>query len=170
MAVRVIFFSFACVHDRLTVFSFTCRYYIRESKSSKRWLLLLEGEQELRYTPCRRPSVISIPPSFDVCLGGWYCLSKHTCDYRMKTNRALMSSSPWPRTRKGTKYRFPSFFLLNFPATLKEENQQWKNTQARIIYLNVRQLGSYAPGFCIFRKHYHQCEPSPFDRNRNSVS
>lgn len=162
---------FACVHDRLSVFSFTYRYYIRESKSSKRWLLLLEGEQELRYTLWRRPpSVISILPSFYVCLGGWYCYSKHTCDYRMKMTRALMSSSPWTQTRKGTKYRFPSFSLLNFPATLKVGTQQWKNTQARIIYLNMGQLGSYAPGVCIFRKRYHQYESSPFDRNRNSVS
>lgn len=132
------------MHDRLTVFLFTCRYYIRESKSSKRWLLLLEGEQELRSAPCRRPaSVISIPASFCLCLGGWYCFSKHSCDSRMKTMRALMSSSPWPRTRKGTKYRFPSFFfLLNFPATLKEETQQWENTQGRRICLNIRQLGS----------------------------
>lgn len=155
------------MHDRLTVFLFTCRYYIRESKSSKRWLLLLEGEQELDEDADPMDLLVSspsLPPPVYV-LGGWYCFSKHSCDYRMKTTRALMSSSPWPRTRKGTKYRF----LLNFPATLKE-NQQWENAQAPIIHLNIWQLGSCAPGFCIFRKHYHHCESSPFDRKGNFVS
>uniref|UniRef100_H2U3J2 Notum, palmitoleoyl-protein carboxylesterase n=1 Tax=Takifugu rubripes TaxID=31033 RepID=H2U3J2_TAKRU len=72
-------------------------YYIRESKSSKRWLLLLEG--------------------------GWYCFSKHSCDYRMKTTRALMSSSPWPQTRKGTGILSPK----------PEENPYWWN--ANMVFL-----------------------------------
>lgn len=46
-----------CVHDMFTMFKvilfiyslflvLSCRYYLRESKGSKRWLLYLEGEDE----------------------------------------------------------------------------------------------------------------------------
>lgn len=44
------------------------------------------------------------------------------------------------------------------------------NARVQIIYLNTWQLGSYTSAFHIFSKHDNQCEPSLFDRNRNSVS
>uniref|UniRef100_A0A2K6Q3E0 Notum, palmitoleoyl-protein carboxylesterase n=1 Tax=Rhinopithecus roxellana TaxID=61622 RepID=A0A2K6Q3E0_RHIRO len=52
------------------------RYYLKESRGSRRWLLFLEG--------------------------GWYCFNRENCDSRYNTMRRLMSSRDWPRTRTGT--------------------------------------------------------------------
>ncbi|TNM85448.1 hypothetical protein fugu_007719 [Takifugu bimaculatus] len=64
-------------------------YYIRESKGSPRWLLFLEG--------------------------GWYCISKDTCDYRFQTMKTLMGSSSWSQTRRGRGILSPK----------PEENPYW---------------------------------------------
>ncbi|XP_071038282.1 palmitoleoyl-protein carboxylesterase notum1 isoform X2 [Parasteatoda tepidariorum] len=48
-------------------------YYIRESRSSKRWIIFLEG--------------------------GWYCFDEKSCNNRWTRSRNLMSSSLWPDTR-----------------------------------------------------------------------
>ncbi|XP_003972118.3 palmitoleoyl-protein carboxylesterase notum1a-like [Takifugu rubripes] len=64
-------------------------YYIRESKGSPRWLLFLEG--------------------------GWYCISKDTCDSRFQTMKTLMGSSSWSQTRRGRGILSPK----------PEENPYW---------------------------------------------
>ncbi|XP_055944933.1 palmitoleoyl-protein carboxylesterase notum1-like isoform X1 [Argiope bruennichi] len=48
-------------------------YYIRESRSSKRWIIYLEG--------------------------GWYCFDEKSCNHRWSRSRNLMSSTMWPETR-----------------------------------------------------------------------
>ncbi|GIY51208.1 palmitoleoyl-protein carboxylesterase NOTUM [Caerostris darwini] len=48
-------------------------YYIRESRSSKRWIIYLEG--------------------------GWYCFDEKSCNHRWSRSRNLMSSTLWPETR-----------------------------------------------------------------------
>ncbi|GFX63500.1 palmitoleoyl-protein carboxylesterase NOTUM [Trichonephila clavipes] len=49
------------------------QYYIRESRSSKRWIIYLEG--------------------------GWYCFDEKSCNHRWSRSRNLMSSTLWPETR-----------------------------------------------------------------------
>ncbi|XP_075035842.1 palmitoleoyl-protein carboxylesterase notum2-like [Mixophyes fleayi] len=69
-------------------------YYIREAKANKRWIIFLEG--------------------------GWCCYSKETCDVRYKNAKRLMSSSDWPKTRKGTGILSPR----------QDENPHWWNLNA----------------------------------------
>lgn len=84
---------------------FTYRYYIRESKGSPRWLLFLEGEHEQRYMKCRWQTACDL--LYACSLGGWYCISKDTCDYRFQTMKTLMGSSSWSQTRRGRRANCP---------------------------------------------------------------
>ncbi|KAM9304890.1 palmitoleoyl-protein carboxylesterase notum2-like [Gastrophryne carolinensis] len=72
-------------------------YYIREAKASKRWVIFLEG--------------------------GWCCYSKETCDIRYKSAKRLMSSSDWPKTRKGMGILSPR----------QDENPHWWNLNAVFV-------------------------------------
>ncbi|CAI9595879.1 unnamed protein product [Staurois parvus] len=76
----------------------TAGYYIREAKANKRWIIFLEG--------------------------GWCCYSKETCDIRYKSAKRLMSSSNWPKTRKGTGVLSPR----------QDENPHWWNLNAVYVY------------------------------------
>lgn len=60
-------------------------YYIRANSSSRRWLIYLEG--------------------------GWYCMSKSTCDQRWAKMREFMTSFRWTQF-KTCKYIFRFFMLL----------------------------------------------------------
>ncbi|XP_073447215.1 palmitoleoyl-protein carboxylesterase notum2-like [Aquarana catesbeiana] len=75
----------------------TAGYYIREAKANKRWIIFLEG--------------------------GWCCYSKETCDIRYKSAKRLMSSSNWPKTRKGTGILSPR----------QDENPHWWNLNAVFV-------------------------------------
>ncbi|XP_056389900.1 palmitoleoyl-protein carboxylesterase notum2-like [Hyla sarda] len=75
----------------------TAGYYIRESKASKRWIIFLEG--------------------------GWCCYSKETCDVRYKNTRRLMSSTDWPKSRRGTGILSPR----------QDENPHWWNLNAVFV-------------------------------------
>lgn len=58
-------------------------YYIRRNASSRRWLIYLEG--------------------------GWYCMSKTTCEHRWAKMRELMTSFRWTqfKTCKCSLFAFP---------------------------------------------------------------
>ncbi|XP_035516701.1 carboxylesterase notum2 [Morone saxatilis] len=72
-------------------------FYLKEFRGSRRWLLFLEG--------------------------GWCCHSRETCDSRYQNIPRLMSSSGWPRTKRGTG-------ILSSQA---EENPHWHN--ANIVFI-----------------------------------
>lgn len=100
-----------CISNQVNCFVFSfIRYYMRESKGSKRWLLYLEGEHGRRHHTTfgeRQPEC----NLWCVCPGGWYCFNKQTCDRRYEMMRSLMSSTNWPQTRTGSKT------LMSFPAS-----------------------------------------------------
>lgn len=92
-------------------FSFDCRYYIKESRGSRRWLLFLEGEYIkhiyikillLFQTCCCSVCFVANDTfTYEWFPGGWYCFNKQNCDTRYDTMRRLMSSTRWPQTRTG---------------------------------------------------------------------
>lgn len=96
-----------CISNRVNCFVFPfIRYYMRESKGSKRWLLYLAGEHECRRHTTfgeRQPECNLRCDVQCVCPGGWYCFNKQTCDRRYEMMRSLMSSTNWPQTRTGSK-------------------------------------------------------------------
>lgn len=96
-----------CISNQVNCFVFPfIRYYMRESKGSKRWLLYLEGEHECRHHTTfgeRQPECNLWCDLRCVCPGGWYCFNKQTCDRRYEMMRSLMSSTDWPQTRTGSK-------------------------------------------------------------------
>ncbi|XP_073503741.1 palmitoleoyl-protein carboxylesterase notum2-like [Phyllobates terribilis] len=75
----------------------TAGYYIRETKASKRWIIFLEG--------------------------GWCCYSKETCDVRYKNTKRLMSSSNWPKSRRG----------VGILSSRQDENPHWWNLNAVFV-------------------------------------
>ncbi|KAL8621896.1 hypothetical protein ACOMHN_046100 [Nucella lapillus] len=56
--------------------SVCCRYYIRKSHGSSKWIVFLEG--------------------------GWFCFDKASCAERRRLMPDFMSSRKWPRNRKGS--------------------------------------------------------------------
>lgn len=95
-----------------------------------------------------------------VCLGGWSCFSKQTCDHRL---RSLMSSSQWPQTRKGTKYRHNSLLssvsgdsvmILRPLVSLVSGAGRCTCTN----YASIKQFTCYTLRCSVFSKHYNQCE------------
>lgn len=112
----------------------TCsrRYYLKESRGSRRWLIFLEGQcykknkktkTKIRETVAKQKMFAAIFQGPKTVLhlshvrrphaGGWYCFNKENCDSRYETMRRLMSSSKWPQTKTGQSLLVSS---AGFPA------------------------------------------------------